>query len=405
MREACYIVVLALVSVALVGCGSVAPNYDDGPDVTFTPTFDQGPGGSGGGVAFPSYPYQPDVSQPEGEGQSEDVLESDGTILADAAIDAENIVIALDTLPGQDDVSEGEGDVVEQDTQLPGLSCLQITECYSLCGQSKEGVEKTDCEELCAANGKNDDVKSAAQALLECANTYECDLSDSVCVDGFCPDESKSCDNDGIVEEVDPSQPPEKCGGTDGVVCLEKVISPLQVEFQHVSSGVAPPLSGGELSDGKYGLTLVQLYSASLLFGGSGSLPLEFDFKINDSDGAIHIEQDTWYYFSDINVELAANITAESAAYVSLVEGGGCMSVFEGAIVSDIMQCYDGSNPSDDFSTNFAYEVDGAKIRILLNIPNKYILQGLNGLSSTVVLLAETLFVNDLQVMLTLTKM
>ena len=93
------------------------------------------------------------------------------------------------------------------------------------------------------------------------------------------------------------------------------------------------------------------------------------------------------------------------AWHVSLVEGGGCLSLHEGNIVSDIMQCYTGNNPSDEFSPYFPYEVDGAKIRILLSVPNQYILQGLEGVAPNVIALANTLFVNDLKILLTLTKM
>jgi len=375
----------AVVSSFCACTGSDKPQFEAGDPLDTSPNSDPfvGAGGGGGSLSFPQF-------------IPEDAYTGSGNGLPDAQ---EGTNGAQDGTNGVQDVAEAEdaSPAYADASPIQGLSCEQILACAELCVFLEE-AERAECEAQCVGTG-NLESQLAGQAVLDCASLNGCIIAELECWQSVCAEEWEECtggSGGSEGDEVDPTKPPLTCGGTDGVVCPEPPSSPLPVSFEHVTDQQPPALVGGELLDGHYGLTNVQVYSSSMLAGGA--LPLNFDFEDFGTQGGIRIEGDAWSFFSQLELKFSTELGGN--VFTGVREGGGCISVHEGQVFTDILQCYEGTPSESEVPTSFPYEVSGSDVKLLVRFPVSGIKSALEG--SAAGGLASVLLVNDLQVLITL---
>jgi len=365
----------AVVSLICACTGSDKPQFEVGDSQDTSSNGDPfvGAGGGGGSLAFPQF-------------VPEDTYTGSGNDLPDVQ-DGSN---------GVQDVAQDEdaGVAYADASPIEGLSCEQIVACAELCVFLEE-AESAGCEAQCVGTG-NPESQLAGQAVLDCASLEGCSIAELECWQPVCAEEWGECIGGGEIVEVDPTKPPLTCGGTDGVVCPEAPNSSLPVFLEHITNEQPPTLAGGELLDGHYGLTNVQVYSSSMLAGGA--LPLNFDFEDFGTQGGIRIQGDAWSFFSQLELKFSTELGGN--VFTGVREGGGCISVYEGQVNTDILQCYEGTPSDTEVPTSFPYEVSGSDVKLLVRFPVSGIKSALEG--SAAGGLASVLLVNDLQVLIIL---
>jgi hypothetical protein len=199
--------------------------------------------------------------------------------------------------------------------------------------------------------------------------------------------------------EVDPGEVPLTCGEAGGIVCPDPPNSSLAVTVEHIPNSQPPELQGGELQEGSYGLTTVQVYTATMLAGGD--LPLTFDFVDFGTKGAVRIEGDAWSFMAELGLEFSSELGGNT--FTGIQEGGGCISIYEGQVIGDILQCF-GDNPDNsDAPTHFPYAVVGQDVQFMLSFPVTDLKASLEGTAAGG--LASVLLVHDLKVLLTLSPL
>ena len=145
----------------------------------------------------------------------------------------------------------------------------------------------------------------------------------------------------------------------------------------------------------------IVLYPGSMM-GDGAAIPIEFTLTNNGSTGAVRFNGEVWSLSTTLNVELATELGATS--YAGEIQGGGCFLIAEGAIISDITQCYSGGEETiANFPTAFPYENSGDTLQILLAYPIEDILSSLED-EPDILAIASAILVNDLEGVLILKK-
>ena len=202
-------------------------------------------------------------------------------------------------------------------------------------------------------------------------------------------------------EIINYPNPPEFCGPDNHVECIEPLVSSQGVLVSQVPSGKAPKLNGGDPPEGDYLIDSIVLYPGSMMADGA-EIPIEFTLTNNGSTGAVRFNGEVWSLATALNVELSTEFGVTS--YEGEIQGGGCFLIAEGAIISDITQCYSGGEETlANFPTAFPYEYQGDTLQILLAYPITDILSSLEA-EPDVFAIASAFLVNDLEGILVLTK-
>ena len=300
-------------------------------------------------------------------------------------------------------------------------NCPSFMQCLSLSSNTQDSEIKKQAQEACLGAVEDPGVKDIANALYDCLQVSGCSAKDELCVTLNCPQEAEACNGGGggelvsdaeAVEEdsvneegIDSSVTPGSCDEGE-IYCPAALISPLPVQVENVKTGFAPELLGGSLQDGDYGLTKVIVYTGSAAV--DGELPLEFDFKLNDSSGAIRIENGAWLYRS--KMELVLSVIgplglSQDIPKVSEQVGGGCITVEGNRIWNNLYECTDPPFPNEE-KTEFQYEFQNNTLRVLLRYPVKEVVKSLENFADQVIFsLAQAVLVNDIQMILVLSPL
>ncbi len=369
----------------LVACTPAGQDFDSkGTDEPVVPENFSAPPGDDGPLLFPNRSVVKETDtqqvQPPQDAQDNDTAEDvQDTDTSDAVETPDIVPIDLDA------------------ENVPGLTCELLLACLDICSYLQNNDEKIDCILNCMQTA-DEPTQLATNQLLECSEAAECAILDTECHATQCPEQWAACVATGGPEEQDPSKPPLFCGPDNTVVCPDFITSDVEINVEHLLSQATPPLTGGELTSGDFGLEKVEVYSSSMLPGGQ--LPLTLDFTNNNSSGAVRIQDDAWSFSFTFSIYMQTQLGAVDYSN-SGTNGGGCFSNYEGQIIGDILQCYEGT-PDDNVPPpeHFPFEVteDGG-FKMLVQIPIEGIKSALEGSAAGGI--ASSVLVNDLDIVAT----
>ncbi len=390
MRRCCWIII----GIAL-GCGSDQPDFGSSgaqapeeSDETLIPPFN-----TGNSPTSPfAFPTSEGGDTPDAFGGGPDTESPPRGTLEDE---------------GESDAGASSREGSETDAgNAPGfqLSCLQTLQCTELCASVPDEVESIACQSSCEESAATPLIQETAEALFACMSENGCTMGDVSCAQLACPEAFGLCETDGVGDINVPGEQSDSCGESGGTICPEKAISPLSVEIVDYPTGVPPTLTGGELQPGVYGLKRVEFYSGSMLIGAQSSLPIGWEIGVGNSNGSIRIEPDAWRIFANIETEISV-VGLGTKTHANQVDGGGCITVEEGVVYSDVYQCFEGSTGGAQAATAYPYQVNGTDVHFLMQTSRDDVLESMEGLDPVSFNLANTLLVNDLQFILVMTPL